>query len=179
MLMESSKTVGRTNLRGFEAQKRAARGHSFWGVSKRELPLDVVVAQRKNLLVLIEQERAQIEALETVITNLMEQLRGRQHVLDEVDSVLGMTSQLRLDESSVLLRGRRLAEVAVEVLAEERGEAAVVHYREWFDLVRLRGHLVGGKAPLNSFLTQINRSPAVEKVGSRTGRYRLKSAAAS
>jgi hypothetical protein len=138
-----------------------------------DLPLDVVVAQRQSLLAQLEQERVQIEALEGVIENLMEQLQTRQHVLDEIDSVLGMTPQLRLDESSVLLRGRRLSEVAVEVLKEEKGAAVTVHYREWFELVRSRGHLVGGKEPLNTFLTQINRSANVEKVGSRTGEYRL------
>jgi chaperonin cofactor prefoldin len=139
----------------------------------RNLPLDVVVAQRQSLLAQLQQEREQIEALRAVVENLMEQLRTRQHVLDEIDSVLGMTPQLRLDEGSVLLRGRRLSEVAVEVLEEEKGTAVTVHYREWFELVRSRGHLVGGKEPLNTFLTQINRAPNVEKVGSRTGEYRL------
>lgn len=138
-----------------------------------DLPLDVVVTQRQSLLAQLAQEREQIQALEAVVENLMEQMRTRQHVLDEIDSVLGMTPQLRLDESSVLLRGRRLTEVAVEVLAQERGDAVTVHYREWFELVRSRGHVVGGKEPLNTFLTQINRAPNVEKVGRRTGEYRL------
>jgi chaperonin cofactor prefoldin len=105
----------------------------------RNLPLDVVVAQRQSLLAQLQQEREQIEALRAVVENLMEQLRTRQHVLDEIDSVLGMTPQLRLDEGSVLLRGRRLSEVAVEVLEEEKGTAVTVHYREWFELVRSRG----------------------------------------
>jgi hypothetical protein len=59
------------------------------------------------------------------------------------------------------------------VLSEERGSGIEVHYREWFDLLRARGHLVGGKEPLNTFLAQINRSDAIEKVGRRSGRYKL------
>ena len=59
------------------------------------------------------------------------------------------------------------------VLAEERGPGAEVHYREWFELLRSRGHLVAGKEPVNTFLTQINRSDAVIRVGRRSGRYKL------
>jgi hypothetical protein len=138
-----------------------------------DLPMEVLSAQRQSLLVQIEQEREQVVALERVVQDLAQQLERRQRVLEELDSVLGMTPQLRLDQSSVLLRGRRLSEIAIEILFEERGGSAEVHYTEWFSLVRARGHLVAGKEPLNTFLTQINRSPVVEKVGRRTGRYRL------
>ncbi len=138
-----------------------------------ELPLEILVAQRQSLLGQIEQEREQIAALEKVVEGLGRQLECRQHVLEELDSVLGMAPQLRLDEASVLLRGRRLLEVAVDVLVDERGPAAEVHYTEWFSLVKARGHLVAGKEPLNTFLTQINRSPVVQRIGRRSGRYRL------
>jgi hypothetical protein len=61
-------------------------------------------------------------------------------------------------------------------LSEERGsdvEVVEVHYREWFELLRSRGHLIAGKEPINTFLAQINRSTKVERVGRRTGRYRI------
>lgn len=138
-----------------------------------DLPMDVLLTQRQSLLGQIEQERQQISALERVIQDLSQQLELRQRVVEELDSVLGMTPQLRLDESSVLLRGRRLSEIAIEILLEERGPAAEVHYTEWFSLLKAKGHLVAGKEPINTFLTQINRSPVVERVGRRTGRYRL------
>ena len=80
---------------------------------------------------------------------------------------------MRLEDANLRLRGRRLEEVALAVLAEERGAGIEVHYREWFDLLRERGHLVAGKAPINTFLAQINRSRSVEPVGNRSGRYRL------
>jgi hypothetical protein len=89
--------------------------------------------------------------------------------------VLGREPQLRLDEAHLRLRGRRLEEVALKVLTEERGPEAEVHYREWFELLRQKGFLVAGKEPVNTFLAQINRSGAIEKVGHRSGRYRLAS----
>ncbi len=99
-------------------------------------------------------------------------------VRSSIDSVLGRSPQLRLEEADLRLRGRRLEEVAIAVLADQRGPEAEVHYRDWFELLRSNGHLVAGKHPLNTFLTQINRSAAIEKVGRRTGRYRLSLAAA-
>ena len=44
-------------------------------------------------------------------------------------------------------------------------------------MLRAEGHVVAGKEPLNTFLSQINRSEAVQSVGRRTGRYRLARAA--
>jgi hypothetical protein len=73
------------------------------------------------------------------------------------------------------LRGRRLEEVALTVLAEERGADAEVHYKEWFELLRQKGFLVAGKEPSIPSWLKSNRSGAVEKVGHRTGRYRLAS----
>jgi hypothetical protein len=46
-------------------------------------------------------------------------------------------------------------------------------YRDWYELLRSRGLVVSGKEPVNTFLAQINRSASVERVGRRTGRYRV------
>jgi hypothetical protein len=51
-----------------------------------------------------------------------------------------------------------------------------VHYREWFALLLETGLRVAGKDPLGSFLTQVSRAPAVERVRPRSGLYRLRSA---
>lgn len=153
-------------MRAFRTHSVSDRGISFCQVPI-DPPMDILMAQRQNLLGQIEQERQQISALEQVVQDLSQQLERRQHVLEELDSVLGMTHQLRLDEASVLLRGRRLSEIAIEVLVEERGAAAEVHYTEWFSLLKEKGHLVAGKQPLNTFLTQINRSPVVRAGGAQ------------
>lgn len=135
--------------------------------------MDALVGERKALLARIEQEREQLEGMRRIVAGLEERLAHDERMLEEVSSVLGISPQLRLDDSDVRLRGRRLEEVAVEVLQTERGAGAEVHYREWFELLREHGYLVAGKEPLNTFLTQINRSQSVERVGRRTGRYRL------
>lgn len=135
--------------------------------------MDALLQQRNPLLGRIQQQHEQLEAMKKIVENLAEQLAQDEARLHEIDSVLGKTQQMKLEDSNLLLRGRRLEAVALEVLAEKRGEGVEVHYQEWFELLRSQGHLVAGKEPLNTFLAQINRSQAVERVGSRTGRYRL------
>jgi len=137
--------------------------------------MDALIGERKALIARIEQEREQLVRLQAIVANVSERLGHDERMLDDIDTALGTAPQLRLDASDVRLRGRRFEEVAIEVLAAERGRETEVHYREWFELLRADGHLVAGKEPLNTFLAQINRSPAVESVGRRTGRYRLAS----
>lgn len=133
--------------------------------------------ERRRLLSRIEQEREQLESLRAITATATERLAHDERMLSEINSVLGKNPQLRLDEADLRLRGRRLEDVALRILREERGNTTEVHYREWFELLRARGHLIAGKDPLNTFLTQINRSSAVERVGRRSGLYRLADAA--
>lgn len=140
--------------------------------------MDALIGERKTLIGRIEQEREQLERMQSIVANLEERLAHDERMLGDIDSVLGRAPQLRLEDADVRLRGRRLEEVAIAVLADERGRESEIHYRERFELLRSNGHLVAGKDPLNTFLTQINRSASIEKVGQRTGRYRLSVAAA-
>lgn len=135
--------------------------------------MDLLLTERRQLIVRIEQEREQHQRLEWIIGDLADRLAHDERMLTEIDSVLGRDPQLRLDEADVRLRGQRLEKVAIEILDRERGRGEEVHYREWFELLRLDGHVVAGKNPVNTFLAQINRSAAVERVGRRTGLYRL------
>jgi hypothetical protein len=129
--------------------------------------------ERRALAQRVDTQRDQLERLRDITNDLEEQLSRDEHLLVELDGVLGIAAQLRLESLDQRLRGQRLEEVAVCVLRDERGPGADIHYRQWYDLVRSRGHRVSGKNPLNTFLAQINRSSAVERVGRRTGRYRL------
>jgi len=140
--------------------------------------IDALLAERQGLLGRIEQEREQLEKLQQIVANLSDGLAADERSLREIDSVLGREPQLSLEDATVRLRGRHLEEIALAVLAEERAAGEEVHYREWFELLRSRGYLVAGKEPLNTFLAQIGRSAAVERIGNRTGRYRLNHAAA-
>jgi hypothetical protein len=138
--------------------------------------MDTLLDEGKLLLVRIEQDREQLERIRAIAERIQERLQHDERLLDEINSALGRTPQLRLEDADVRLRGRRLEAVAVDVLERNVGRGAEVHYRDWFELLREEGHLVAGKDPVNTFLSQISRSDAVEKVGRRTGRYRLSAA---
>jgi hypothetical protein len=129
--------------------------------------------ERRALVVQVEAQRSQLDRMQEIVGTLQERLTQDEHLLNELDGVLGTAAQLRLESLDPRLHGRRLEEVAIEVLRDARGVDAEVHYRDWFELLRARGHRVKGKEPLGTFLAQINRSTAVERVGRRSGRYRL------
>lgn len=142
-------------------------------MSNLDAAVEVLLAERGRLASRLEQEREQLETLRAVVRNLEDRVTHDQSMLREIESALGKHPQLQLDQADIRLRGQRLEEVAVTVLAAEDEVEQPIHYRAWFELLRMRGYLVAGKKPLDTFLAQINRSPAVEKVGGRTGLYRL------
>jgi hypothetical protein len=111
----------------------------------------------------LEAERLRAEAASYI--GLAEQATARAIVLErrvrELDELLGRAPQLRLDLQSDALRGQRLREAAVELMARLRRIGQPIHYREWFELLVAEGYSVEGKDPLASFLTQVTRSPVV------------------
>lgn len=121
-------------------------------------------------------QREQVERLWALAERLEEQARRDEHLLNELESALGLSDQLRLEDLDARLRGRRLQEVAIGVLSERLGEGREIHYRDWYALLQESGYRIGGRDPLATFLAQVNRAPNVERVGQRTGRYRLQAA---
>jgi len=73
---------------------------------------------------------------------------------------------------ATVLRGARIREAAVRVLAANAPAEAPVHYRDWFELLTAQGFMPAGKDPLATFLTQIGRSPLVQRTTSQ-GMYVL------
>jgi hypothetical protein len=134
--------------------------------------IELLLGERNRLLGRLEQEREQLDTLRAVVSDLAERVVHDERMLREIEVALGKEPQLRLDQADLRLRGQRLEEVAIAVLADRAGKEPI-HYREWFELLRGRGHLVSGKNPVDTFLAQINRSPAIERIGNRTGLYRL------
>ena len=132
-----------------------------------------LLTERRALVAQVETERGQLDRMEEIVLALRERLAQDEHLLDELDGVLGTATQLRIESLDARLHGRRLEQVAIEVLQNEHGAGAEVHYRDWFELLKAEGHRVRGKEPLGTFLSQINRSTLVERVGRRSGRYRL------
>jgi predicted RNase H-like nuclease (RuvC/YqgF family) len=135
------------------------------------------VRQRESLQQRVQNLRSEAEALRAKAESLEAKADLDERLLRELDDVLDLAPQLRVDLQTEDLRGQRLREVAIEILRNELGTGESIHYREWFRLVRAAGHRVAGKDPIASFLTQVSRSNAVEPVGARSGLYRLRVAA--
>jgi hypothetical protein len=130
--------------------------------------------ERRSLIERVSQLEQRAEAHRTVLEQLESQLATDQALLREVEELTDRRPQMRLERLDRELRGRRLREVAVDVL-RRRGEGDMLHYREWFSLLRSEGWEVRGRDPLNTFLTEVGRTDGVERVGQRTGLYRLAS----
>lgn len=139
--------------------------------------LSAAVRQRETLQRSIQRLRNEAEALRAQAEELERKATVDERLLRELEDILELAPQLRVDLQTEELRGQRLREVAIEILRNELGAGESIHYREWFRLVRAAGHRVAGQDPMATFLTQVSRSEAVESVGSRSGRYRLRLAA--
>lgn len=81
------------------------------------------------------------------------------------------TSPLPVNGGTVL-KGVRIRETAVRILAANSQPDAPVHYRDWFELVTAQGFMPTGKDPLATFLTQVGRSPVVQRT-TTAGMYML------
>jgi len=133
----------------------------------------VLDAERCALVERIEELQRRVELHRTVFERLTEQLANEQRLLREIEELQDRRPQLRLERLDRELKGRRLQEVAVDVLRRRAGPDAVVHYREWFSMLQAEGFEVGGRNPVNTFLTNVNRSASVQRVGERSGLYCL------
>ena len=113
------------------------------------------------------------DRLRLLADRLEENAARDEHLLGELAANLGRDPQMRLEDLDERLRGQRLREVAVEVLRREVGPGAPIHYRNWYQLLIAAGHRVGGRNPIATFLAQVHRCDQVERMGERTGRFRL------
>ena len=132
-----------------------------------------------ELATAIAKGRERAERLQELADRAREQADRDEHALRELRRTLGVDPQLTIDNLDERLRGQRLQEIAVQVLAESDSAGEPVHYREWYSLLRTAGYTVGGKDPVATFLASVSRAPHVEAVGRRTGLYVLTGGAAS
>lgn len=133
---------------------------------------EVLESERRALMERIAVLDRRVEAHRSVLQQLEAELASDQHLLREIEELTERRPQLRIERLDRELRGQRLREVAVEILRRRGGDDAI-HYREWFSLLRAEGWEIRSKNPVNSFLTEIGRTADVERVGHRTGMYRL------
>jgi predicted RNase H-like nuclease (RuvC/YqgF family) len=133
----------------------------------------LLTRERSELHRSIDALTARVEVFRGMLEQLEVELANKQRLLREIEELTDRRPQLRLERLDRQLKGRRLQEVAVEILRQRAGDGAVVHYREWFGWLRAEGYEVSGRDPLNTFLTSVGRAGGVERVGMRTGMYRL------
>lgn len=124
----------------------------------------------------LEALRGQAERLHLLVEQVDRDVQETARLLRGMDEMLGLAPQLSIDAAHGDLRGQRLREIAVELLCQKKGVGAVIHYKEWFELLQEAGLQVAGRDPIATFLTQIARAPGVESVRPRSGLYRLRSA---
>jgi hypothetical protein len=136
----------------------------------------VAIAQYAALKSDIERRRRRCDDLHRLLEHLESQTARDEHMLAEMEAMLDLTPQMRIEQLDHRLRGKRLLEVAVELLTSHSGSGVPIHYRAWFTLVQDAGHQIGGKDPLGTFLAQVNRAPQVEPVGHRSGLYQIRAA---
>jgi hypothetical protein len=137
--------------------------------------LEQVRCERPVIEARIAELREQSRRLHALTDRLDQELDEALRVLRGIEEMLGEAPQLSLDAFNGEIRGRRLREIAVELLRQRRTPDDVIHYREWYDLLVAAGVRVAGKDPLATFLTQINQAPEVASVKPRSGLYRLAS----
>jgi len=143
-----------------------------------ELPLaESLRKEYEQMVIRLERGRSRAQRLRELAEQAADQVAADERMLRSLAEVLGFSPQATLSDLGGAIRGQRLREVAVEVLAKHCGPGDDIHYRNWYELLTDEGIAVGGRDPLATFLAQVSRSDAVEAVGRRTGRYRLRSVA--
>lgn len=126
------------------------------------------------MLIRLERGRERAQRLRDLAEQATDQVAADERLVRSLAEVLGVSPQATIHDLGGALRGQRLREVAVDVLKKHAQPGDELHYREWYELVRDANVVVAGRDPLATFLAQVSRSDAVEAVGGRSGRYRLR-----
>jgi hypothetical protein len=143
------------------------------------------VALSDHVRITVEKEREVVEARLAMLQEQSKRLHDLSDAVDgeiadtgrllrNIDEMLGLAPQLSLEALHGELRGRKLQEIAVELLRQKRDPGAEIHYTDWFALLTEAGLQVAGRDPLASFLTQVSKAADVESVRPRSGLYRLR-----
>ena len=129
------------------------------------------------MLVRLDRGRERAQRLRDLAEQATDQVVADERLVRSLAEILGVSPQATIHDLGGALRGQRLREVAVDVLKKHAQPGDAMHYRDWYELVRGENVVVAGRDPLATFLAQVSRSDAVEAVGGRSGRYRLRLAA--
>jgi GAF domain-containing protein len=121
----------------------------------------------------IQDQRQQADRLRELADRIEEQTAGDEALLLEMEEILGLAPQMRFEALDRRLGGRRLREIAVEVLERQPDSGREIHYRDWYALLEAAGYQVAGRDPLATFLAAVRRIERVQAIGHRSGRYQL------
>ena len=120
----------------------------------------------------VAEQRDRAERLQDLADDARVQAEAQESALRELGGLVGIDPQLSMDQQlDARLRGQRLQEIAVRVLAERHPDGEPIHYKQWYALLREAGYSIGGKDPQATFLSSISRSPHVRSMGRRSGLY--------
>ena len=136
--------------------------------------LNAARAERELLAARLAEAHERIEHFETLAREARDEAQSLASSIRAIEEVAGLAPQMAICELSEELRGERLREVALEVLRDRAGDGDPIHYRAWFEALVESGYRVIGKDPLATFLTHVSRIERVERVGRRSGLYRLR-----
>lgn len=131
---------------------------------------DLLMAEYTSMAANVSEQRERAERLQGLADDARIQAEAQEAALRELGELVGIDSQLRLEQLDSRLGGQRLQEIAVQVLAD-RDLDGPIHYKDWYRLLREAGYVVSGKDPQATFLSSVSRSPHVRSVGNRTGLY--------
>jgi hypothetical protein len=168
------------DVRSAQFVRRAPYGFGVSGAPTNDLVARsdaILERERASLIARVDDLSRRVALHRELLEQLEVELASEQRLLREVEELSDRSPQLRLERLDRQLRGRRLQELAVEVLRRRLGPGQAIHYREWFALLRAEGYEVAGRDPLNTFLTGVGRAENVERVGRRSGLYRLRTPA--
>ncbi len=135
-------------------------------------------AERERGIVLrrVGELTEQADRLSGLLEGVEADLAGANRLVCQLDEMLGIARQIPITDPGGVLRGQRIRAVAIQVLKRHRRSRDTLHYREWYDLVVRDGHRVAGRDPVATFLADLSKAPEVERVGRRTGLYKLTAA---
>lgn len=144
-------------------RQRVERELARLGAREREL-----TAELAN----IQAARAELEHQRDVLNHFAHGSEPERSPDTTVRRLRALPDASTTTNDTTVLRGARIRETAVRVLAAHAQPDAPVHYRDWFELLTAQGFMPTGKDPLATFLTQVGRSPVVQRT-TTSGMYVL------
>lgn len=135
---------------------------------------DEIAKRREALLSRRRLLHAQIDDLDAELAELAERIE----LIERLAGPAAAPGGARRDErvaptDKIVLRGPAIRQTAARVLLADPRNLRVIHYREWFALLEENGYTVAGKDPVAVFLTQLSRSPVVQR-GTQSGVYEVR-----